>query len=59
MPTKHPAIWKCSENIDPCKAKNGILLEIWGIRTTKNGNLFLLSKGLYTNTLSCILISRS
>ena len=55
MPTAHLAIWKSSKNIDPRKVENCILLEILGIRTIKNRNLFLLSKSLYTNTLSSIL----
>ena len=32
---------------------DGILLEKWGIRTIKNGNLYLLSKSLYTKTIFC------
>ena len=42
-----------TENIDPQKIMDGIFLEKWGIWTIKNGNLYLLSKSLYTKTIFC------
>ena len=50
---------RSSENIDPYKIVDGILLEKWGIQTIKNGNLSLLSKSLYTKTQYSIFMSRS
>ena len=55
---EHLAMRRSSENIDAESIFDGILLDIWGIRTTKNGNLSLLSKSWYTKELSSFLLSR-
>ena len=39
---------RSSENTDPGEIVDGILLEKRAIRAINNGNLFLLSKSLYT-----------
>ena len=53
------AIRRCSKNIDNenCRWQ---LLGNWGIRTIKNGNLWIFSQRVYyTKTLSSILMARS
>ena len=43
---------RSSENTDPEEIVDGILLEKRAIRAINNGNLFLLSKNLYTKIAS-------
>ena len=50
----HQTIGMNSGNIEPQNIDDGILVDRQGIRTIKKGNLFLLSKSLYTNILSSI-----
>ena len=42
---------RSSENVDPYRIEDGILLDIWGIRTKNNGNLSKLPKILFTKIL--------
>ena len=50
----HRTIGMNSGNIEPQNIDDGILVDRQGIRTIKKGNLFLLSKSLYTNILSSV-----
>ena len=55
----HLTIRRSSENIEPQKIVDVMLLDKWGTRAIKNGNLPLMSNSLYTKTLSSVLMARS
>ena len=52
VPRERLATRRSSENTDPEEIVDGILLEKRAIRAINNGNLFLLSKNLYTKIAS-------
>ena len=54
----HQAIHRNSENIEPSNIDDGILFDRWDIHKIKKGNLSPLSKRLYTNILSLIVMSK-
>ena len=47
----HLVIRRSSENIDSWEIEDGILIDKWDIQTTKDGNLSLLPKSVYTKTI--------
>ena len=55
----HLTIRRSSENIEPYKIVDVMLLDKWGTRAIKNENLPLISNSLYTKTLSSVLRTRS